>query len=293
MKHSAATLGALSSAIAFMFFTGFDTLAKFLSQSCSVFLVMAVSYAAGTVIMIGYVLVRHKHQHKAVFKMTHPKLHLARGITQIIGQSCAYIALPHISLAEFYVVIFTMPVMTILISSLTLKEVIKPYVWLIVVVNFIGILIALRPDQGLNIWALVLFVGTFVLACSLVLLRKMMRTESSEMTSITTTGFLALGALIPAVMSFEGMSLAMFGWMMVGGVLCSFAQILLSNAYRLAPAAYAGPPQFLQLVYGAIAGYLMFGDVPSMWIYIGGAIVIIANITLILRQPRMADGQNE
>ncbi len=292
-QHSSAILGALTSAVAFLFFTLFDTLAKYLTQSSSVFQIMAVSYAAGCIIMVGYVLVRYKADSKAVFQIHKPKLHIARGITQIIGQSCAYLALPHVSLAEFYVLIFTMPVIVILISALTLKETIKPYVWLILLVNFIGVLIALRPDQGFNIWMLVLFAGTFVLSCSLVLLRKMMQTESTEMTSITTTAALAIGAVIPAWMAPQAIELTGLMWMLLGGVFCCFAQILLSTAYKLAPTAYSSPPQFLQLVYGAVAGYIVFGDVPSVWIYVGGAIVIAANIGLILQQPRRANaGQN-
>ena len=286
MKHSSATIGAICSAIAFLFFTAFDTLAKVLSQEHSVFLVMAVSYAAGSIIMAAYVLAKYKRNSAEVFSIKKPKLHIARGFTQIIGQSCAYMALPHVTLAEFYVVIFTMPVIVILISSITLKETIKPFVWLILVLNFVGVLVALRPDHGLNPWMLLLFAGTVTLSCSLVLLRKMMQTESAEMTSIVTTAFLAIGAVIPAALSFQGISIDTFGWMILGGVLVSFAQILLSQAYKLAPTAYSSPPQFLQLVYGAIAGYLVFGDVPSMWIYIGGTIVIVANIWLILSQSR-------
>ena len=292
MKHSAATLGAICSAIAFLFFTIFDTLAKVISETHSVFLVMAVSYAAGSLIMVAYTQVKYRNRSANIFKIHKPKLHLARGITQIIGQSCAYLALPHVTLAEFYVVIFTMPVMVILISSITLKEHIKPFVWVVLLVNFIGVLIALRPDQGFNPWMLVLFVGTFILSCSLVLLRKMMQTESTEMTSIVTTAFLAIGAIIPAVMESQSVTLVVIGWMLLGGVLVSFAQILLSQAYKLAPTAYSSPPQFLQLVYGAIAGYLVFGDVPSVWVYVGGAIVIIANVWLIVSQSRSENGQN-
>ncbi len=283
MKQTSGTLGAVASAFAFMFFTCFDTLAKFLSQSCSVFLVMAVSYSVATLIMVGAVLVGRK---KTSFGMERPGLHLIRGITQIVGQSCVYMALPHISLAEFYVVIFMMPAMVIVMSSLTLKEPVAPYVWGVLAVNFIGVLIALRPDQGISAWTLVLFIGTVVLSCSLVLLRNMMRTESSQMTSLTATGFLALGAIIPAVMSFEHIDMEMAGWMVLGGVLVSCVQVLLAMAYKLAPTAYAGPPQFLQLVYGAIAGYLVFGDVPSLWIYAGGAVVVMANMGMMFWQPR-------
>lgn len=285
MNSPSVVLGMVLSAIAFIFFTAFDTLAKYLTHSSSVFQIMSVSYTVGSILMVGYVLAKHKANSASVFKMQKPVLHLLRGFTQIIGQTCAYLALPHVSLAEFYVLIFTMPVIVIIVSSLTLKEHIKPFVWAALALNFVGVLIALRPDQSFNMWMLVLFAGTFVLACSLVLLRKMMQTESSEMTSITTTASLAVGAIIPALLVPSAMDVGMIGWMVLGGVFCCFAQLMLSSAYKLAPAAYASPPQFLQLIYGAVAGYLVFGEVPTMWIFIGGAIVIIANLFLILR-PR-------
>ena len=44
------------------------------------------------------------------------------------------------------------------------------------------------------------------------------------------------------------------------------------------------PLQFLQLVYGAVTGYLVFGDQPALSIYAGGAIVIAANLFLLYAQ---------
>jgi drug/metabolite transporter (DMT)-like permease len=276
--------GMILSALAFVFFTSFDTLAKYLSADYSVFQIMAVSYTAGTVMLLAYTVLKHKQQTRTVLTIHRPELHVARGITQIVGQTCAYLALPHVSLAQFYVIIFTMPIIVVLVTSLTLKEKISFKVWAVLFINFIGVLIAVRPDQDMSIWTLVLCIGTFVLGCSLVLLRKMMATESSELTSITTIAALAAGAIVPALFIFQSMSMTALGWMLLGGVFCALSQILLSNAFRLAPAAYASPPQFLQLIYGAVAGYLVFGDVPSHWVYIGGLIVIIANVYLIVQQ---------
>jgi hypothetical protein len=41
------------------------------------------------------------------------------------------------------------------------------------------------------------------------------------------------------------------------------------------------PPQFLQLVHGALGGYIVFGDAPNIWIVTGGATVIAANAFLL------------
>lgn len=173
-------LGMMVSAIAFVFFTAFDTTAKYVSQGYSVFQVMAVMFVISTLLMTVYAFAKHTSQTKTVLKIHRPHLHVIRGLAQIAGQTCAYLALPHVSLAEFYVVVFTSPIIVVLVSSIALKEKIASYVWLVLAVNFCGVLIALRPDESMNGWTLVLFIGTFMLSCSLVVLRKMMQTESSE-----------------------------------------------------------------------------------------------------------------
>lgn len=291
MKLSHNVMGALLSALAFLFFTCFDTLSKFVSRDYSVFQIMAIVFTIATLLMLGFVRLKYQTQYKSILKINRMKLHVARGVAQIVGQSCAYLALPHLSLAEFYVVVFMMPLMVVLISAHTLKEKIRPFVWGILALNFSGVLIALRPDEGMSGWTLLLFAGAFLLSGSLVLLRKMMETESSEMTGITTTIALAIGSIIPAFFMYQPMVLPMLGLCIVGGVLFAIAQLLITTAYRIAPTSYAGPPQFLQLVYGAITGYIVFGDVPSIWIYLGGGIVVIANLLLLMKQHH--SGQNE
>lgn len=281
-------LGMIVSAIAFVFFTAFDTTAKYVSQNYSMFQVMAVMFVTSTLLMTAYAYVKHRANTKTVLHIHKPSLHLARGVTQIAGQTLAYLALPHVSLAEFYVMIFTSPIIVVLVSAMTLKEKIAKYVWLVLVVNFIGVLVAVRPDESMNWWTLALFMGTFMLSCSLVILRKMMQTESSEIAAITTSGALMLGSVVPALFVYQEMTIHDLLLMGLGGIFFSFAQTFLTIAYRLAPTAYSSPPQFLQLIYGAIAGYLVFGDVPSMWIYVGGTIVIIANVFLIVKQQRDA-----
>ena len=207
-------------------------------------------------------------------------------MVQILGQSLVFLAIPHLSLAEFYVIVFCMPIITVLQVGFFLKERTPAFVWPVLAVNFAGVLIALRPDQGVNIWALAALAGTVLLAGSLVVLRKMMESETPEMAAITASAALAMGALAVTPFVYKSVAAGDFALMVLGGALFAPAQIMLSNAFRLAPAALASPPQFLQLVYGAVGGYIVFGDIPTLWIYIGGATVIAANAFLLFAQAK-------
>ncbi|HXW21358.1 MAG TPA: DMT family transporter [Rhodomicrobium sp.] len=278
-------LGILLSAAAFLFFTCFDTASKFLSRDYSIFQVMGVEFVTATVLLVLFAVLKHRAaSERRALVMNRPSLHLLRGIVQVLGQSLVFFAIPHLSLAEFYVIIFCMPIITVLKVGWFLKERPAAFVWPVLAVNFAGVLIALRPDQGMNLWALVALAGTVLLAGSLVVLRKMMESETPEMAAITASAALAIGALAVTPFVYKSVAAPDLALMVLGGALFAPAQVMLSAAFRLAPAALASPPQFLQLVYGAAGGYIVFGDVPSPWIYAGGATVIAANIYLLLAQ---------
>jgi drug/metabolite transporter (DMT)-like permease len=298
MTPPAPITGMLLSAAAFLFFTAFDVASKFLAGRYSVFQIMSVEFIAASLLMMGYALWKDwNNPGRTVLRMNKPRLHLMRGGFQIFGQSLAYLAIPHLSLAEFYVIVFCMPAVTVLKAGWFLKERAAAHIWPVLAVNFIGVLIAVRPDQGLNPWAVVAFLGVILLAGGLVVLRRMSHSETAEMTGITSAVSLALGALVVTPFVYKPMELNDFALAVLGGVLFAPAQMLLVAAFRMAPVALASPPQFLQLAYGAAAGYVVFGEVPSLAVCIGGGIVIAANGALIYvengKTPRKAERKED
>jgi drug/metabolite transporter (DMT)-like permease len=282
MTPSAPITGMLLSAVAFLFFTAFDVVSKFLAGRYSVFQIMSVEFVTAGLLITGYAFWRDWNSpDRTALRIAKPHLHLMRGGFQIFGQSLAYLAIPHLTLAEFYVIVFCMPAVTVLKAGWFLKERAAAHIWPVLAVNFIGVLIAVRPDRGLNFWALVAFAGIVLLAGGLVVLRRMSESETAEMTGITTAASLALGALVVTPFVYKPMELNDFALAVLGGALFAPAQMLLVAAFRMAPVALASPPQFLQLAYGAAAGYVVFGDVPTLAVCIGGGIVIAANAVLI------------
>jgi len=282
MTRSAPLSGMLLSALAFLFFTCFDTTSKFLSGSYSIFQVMSVEFVTATALLVSFALLKDWNKpERTALRMHRPHLHLLRGVFLVLGQSLAFLAIPHLSLAEFYVVVFCMPAVTVLNAGWFLKERAAAHIWPVLALNFIGVLIAMRPDRGVNLWAPVAFCGVVLLAGGLVVLRRMGESETAEMVGISTSAALALGGLAVTPFVYKPMEPQDFALMVLGGALFCPAQILLTAAFRLAPVALASPPQFLQLAYGTLAGYLVFGDVPGIGVYIGGGTVIAANAALI------------
>jgi drug/metabolite transporter (DMT)-like permease len=278
-------LGMVSSAFAYGCFTGADTVTKYLAEDYSVFQIMAGQYLLAALLFFGVTLVHKGGQARALFRMQRPGLHIKRIFVHMAAQSLVFLAVPHMQLSEFYIVLFTSPVFVALFAPLLLGEKSSRALWLVILCCFIGTFIALRPE-GLTLWAGLAFLGAVLFAYALILLRRMAATETAEMTVLMLCLGLGLLSLIPAAVAYRPMPLEHLWILLLGGVLFTCAQLGQVMAFRLAPANLAAVPQFLQLVYGIIAGYLVFGHQPDMYVYAGGLLVIGANLWLIRMQGR-------
>jgi drug/metabolite transporter (DMT)-like permease len=68
------------------------------------------------------------------------------------------------------------------------------------------------------------------------------------------------------------------------GVLGGLGHYLLAAAHRYAPATVIAPFLYQQVLYMALLGYLVFGDVPAPPVWIGAAIVIASGLYLFARE---------
>ena len=72
--------------------------------------------------------------------------------------------------------------------------------------------------------------------------------------------------------------------MLVTGAMGGFGHWLLILAHRLAPATVLAPFIYSQIVWMVTLGYLVFGQLPDRWTFIGAAIVISSGLYLLYRE---------
>jgi drug/metabolite transporter (DMT)-like permease len=72
------------------------------------------------------------------------------------------------------------------------------------------------------------------------------------------------------------------------GVFGGFGHYLLALAHRYAPSSVIAPFVYQQVIYMALFGYLVFGDVPGAAVWIGAAIVIASGLYLFSRERKRA-----
>jgi drug/metabolite transporter (DMT)-like permease len=214
---------------------------------------------------------------------------LARSILSSFVSVCWYISWLSMSLADTYAVGFTAPLIMTVLAVPMLGERIRWRRAISTLVGFGGVLIMLRPDGDL--WTpvvLLLLAGTLVMALTRIMTRQLTMTETPECQAFwllvchTATGFLMLW-------SFPGEGpITTAGWLLLAflGLSSGLAHCVFARSYALAPVSALAPYEYTMLPWGVLAGFLIFGEVPS-WNTLAGAVVVAASGTYNIYRERV------
>ena len=223
-----------------------------------------------------------------VFATSRPRDHVARGLSQSISQLCLIVAFSLMPLAGAVAINFSSPLFAALVSIVWLKERATPARWSALIIGFVGVLIVTDPGaNSLTLGALFALINAVMYGTVTVAVRGMTRTESANT--------LVIWQLV--VLAFFHSFLLLFGWhtptpldaaMLFGtGLTNAVGQWLWTKALHLAPAAAVTPFYYLMLVWALVIGFVVWGDVPTIGLLIGSAIVVATGLFLFLREARL------
>jgi drug/metabolite transporter (DMT)-like permease len=181
---------------------------------------------------------------------------------------------------------YTAPLIVTALSAIFLGDAVGWRRWSAVIAGFVGVVIMLRPDRSVMSLAeaAVLF-AAFCYACQAITARRLSGTESTLALSFwVITGPLVVAS---AMLGTDNWVAPDFdGWVLVtAAAACSVvAWIGFMNAYRAVSPAILAPIEYLALAGGAVAGYLIWDEVPDRWVVAGALIIIASGIFVVYRE---------
>ena len=180
---------------------------------------------------------------------------------------------------------YTAPLMVTALSAVFLGDHVGWRRWTAVVIGFVGVLIMLRPGSGeITFPTITVLIAAFCYACQAITARKLGSTEST----LALSFYVVIGPLMVSVGLLDRDSWIdpdTAGWaLFVGAGVCSvLAWIGLVNGYRGAPPALLAPLEYTALVGGAIAGYLIWDEIPDNWVVVGALIIVASGLFVVYR----------
>ncbi len=214
--------------------------------------------------------------------------HGARSLAGLISISLFFYAYTRMPLANVVAISFAAPLLVTALSVPLLGERVGWRRWSAVLAGFLGVVVMVKPDAGLfDRIAVIALVATVFYALVIVSIRKLSRTETP--TAIVfyyaLTSTLVTGAVLPFVWVMPDAE----GWVLLilVGLIGGVAQFAMTHAYRLATVSIIAPFDYMHIIWAALLGLFIWGEVPGNTIWIGTAIVMASGIYILLREARL------
>ncbi|MEE2956255.1 MAG: DMT family transporter [Pseudomonadota bacterium] len=212
-------------------------------------------------------------------------LYSARGILSFVGMLTSFYAYSVMDIANVQSLLFTLPLFTILLASLLLKEFVGFRGWLCCVIGFLGALIIIRPGViPLNPGAFAALLSALAFAAANITIRKLGRTESPIMITLVSNMIVVPLAGFPAALNWVQPEWHQFPWILAMGVLFMGAQVCLTFSIREADARIVQSINFLRLPWAVIVGWVLFAELPDIWTWVGAVIIFSGAYDVIRRE---------
>ncbi len=214
--------------------------------------------------------------------------HLVRLAAMLGAIFLFFSALEELPLADATAIAFGAPFVMLLLSRPLLGERVPKGAWGAVIVGFIGVLVVVQPGGDVKPAALLAVGASVLYAIGMLTTRRLGRTESVfSMLFWMIAGQFAI-ALFALPFVWRPVELRHWPLLAALAILNLLGQLGLVRAFSLAPPSAIAPYEYTALLWAAVLGFLVFGDVPSgrLWV---GAVIIIGAGTYVTLRTRPAD----
>ncbi|MEQ9641672.1 MAG: DMT family transporter [Alphaproteobacteria bacterium] len=200
--------------------------------------------------------------------------HVIRGALHTTGVLLWFFALTRIPLADITALSFTSPLFATVGAVLFLGERLHARRIGAVLMGFAGTLVVIRPGfSAIDLGVICMLISSPLFAISELIAKNLSRHEGTATIvtyqTVTVTAF----ALVPALWVWETPSWADMGLLCLTALVATGAHLCWIRALKEADVTVTQPIKFLTLVWAAAIGFFAYGEVPDIWVWVGGAII--------------------
>ncbi|MSQ63736.1 MAG: DMT family transporter [Betaproteobacteria bacterium] len=221
-----------------------------------------------------------------------PKMQFVRGLVHGGGMLLWFAALPAVAIAELTAIGFSVPLFICLGAVLFLNERMTGARWAAVLVGFSGVLLVVHPFEaggfsGISAGMLLMLASGPVFAGSFLVAKVLTRVDRSDVMVFWQHLVVSL-ALLPFALALWTMpSPGQWALLAVCGVFGAGGHYCMVRAFRIADISAVQSVRFLELVWAAILGFLMFGSAPEGWTLAGGMLILASTLWLARSESRV------
>jgi drug/metabolite transporter (DMT)-like permease len=206
---------------------------------------------------------------------------LLRGVLGTAALMCVYYAVTTLPLAEATVLEYMHPRFSAVVGFIVLKERLQGATLVSIVLCLGGLYLMVQPNLNTSIDSAlapfsvaIALLGALGSSVAYVIVRKLSRSEDSSVI-ILYFPMVALPVSVVLMWSeFVMPSLPLTFLLVLVGVFTQIGQYGLTKAMQTQQAGEASAYAYVQIVFSTLIGIAIFQELPSMWTYLGGGLIV-------------------
>lgn len=214
-----------------------------------------------------------------------PMGHLWRSCVGLTSMTLMFWSFHLLPLADAVALNFAAPLFLTALSVPLLAERVGIHRWSAVGVGFIGVLVIVQPStEMLNLGAIVALSAALSQSFAMIAIRQLSTSESANAIVFYFTLTTTLLCTLALPFAWRTPDLSGFGLLVAIGLVGGTAQLFMTRAYTLAPAAVIAPFNYASIVWAALFGWMLWSDVPSTHVIAGAAVVVASGCYILHRE---------
>lgn len=201
-------------------------------------------------------------------------LHVFRNTIHYCGNVGWFVGVTLVPLADLSALQFTVPLFTVIMAAIFLRETVGAHRWTATAIGFLGALLIIRPGfVAIGPGTLAVMLSALFYASSQVSTKALSRTEHPNVVLFYMSVIFIPISAIPAA----------FVWttplwedtipILLLGIFGYLAHFCIIRAFTAADASFVMPFDFLRLPIAALFGFFLYLEKPDIWVWAGAVII--------------------
>ena len=246
--------------------------ARQLSPEMSTFQIVFFRAVAGILILLPWLM----RNGVSALRTQNPLLHAGRGLCTFGAISFLFYGVANAPLADATALQAVYPLITIVLVVIVLGEPCGRARWLAALAGFVGLLVIVRPGFAvINQATLALLACSLCYAASNLFVKLLARTaDQATMMVFSLNAFILLFSAVPVVFVWVTPDWSTAPWIALLALAGFSAQSCMTRAMLAGEASVVMPFDYLRLPFAALAGFLLYAEVPDLPAILGATIIV-------------------
>lgn len=197
---------------------------------------------------------------------------IIRSVAGLMGVFGNFYALDKIELSDASMLNKMSPFFALIFSAIFIKEKVKPKQAVAIAVAFIGALLIIKPTFGNEnlVASMAGFIGGMCAGAAYTCVRWLgIKGENGKVIVFFFSAFSTLVTAPYLIFNYHYMTAEQWAFLLLAGVCAAGGQFSITAAYTYAPSREISVYDYSQVVFAAVVGFAVFGDVPDILSFAG------------------------